>query len=87
MGRKLRETVVLGGVIYPVGTAEKDIDGKVEADVWDGESAASDEPTGYAAQGADDLKAEADKRGLTVEDAARLAQRAAIVRITLVSAL
>lgn len=63
MGRKLRETVVSAGVIYPAGTDEKDVEGKVTADVWDGDTDSSDGgDTGYAGMKVADLKAEIDKR-------------------------
>ena len=67
MSRKLRETIVVAGVIYPAGTPESDIDGKVTAVVWEGDTDPADTTTGYAGQGADELKAEAEKRGLEVE--------------------
>lgn len=67
MARKLKRTVVLGGVIYPAGTpATKELEAKVTAgDVWSGD-ADSDASEGYDAQTVDELEAEASRRGIEV---------------------
>lgn len=69
MARTLNTTVMVDGVIYDAGTPESDIKGTITAPgVWDGEADAEQTaPTGYADQGVDDLKAEAEKRQLDVE--------------------
>lgn len=64
--RRLTQTVLAGGVVYPVGTAEKDIPVKVTLDgVWDTQAAEDpdDEPgSGYEALTKAELVAEIEKR-------------------------
>lgn len=73
MSRKLTKTVVYKGNVYEAGTSESDIDGasKIGADVWEGKGSAKAKsdpaPTGFDKLNLDELKAEADKRGLEVE--------------------
>ena len=70
MARTLNTTVMVDGVIYDAGTPESDIKGEITAQgVWDGEADAKEETgsAGYSSKGADELKAEAEKRGLEVE--------------------
>lgn len=47
MGRRLNQTVLAGGVVYPAGTAEADVKTDVEDKFWTGESddGAGKEPT------------------------------------------
>jgi len=77
MARTLRETIVSAGVIYPAGTSEKDVEGEVTADVWDGEAdqadaTPSESGAGYGSQSSEDLRAEVDKRNEGREDDAKI---------------
>lgn len=71
MSRKLTQSVVFKGNVYPAGTAESDIKdaSKIGAAVWDGESSGggSKSASSYGSQKVDALEAEAEKRGLEVE--------------------
>lgn len=69
MARTLNTTVMVGAKIYEAGTPESQIDGTITAQgVWDGEvDTTQTTSTGYANQGVDELKAEAEKRELDVE--------------------
>ena len=43
--RRLSRTVMAGGVIFPAGTTEAEVDGRItRADVWDGEPETKPKP-------------------------------------------
>lgn len=84
MSRKLTRTVVLNGVLYPVGTAAtKELEGAItNPNVWDVDAAGTDgvegdgsgAAHGYDAQTGRELKAEIDRRNEGREEDARISK-------------
>lgn len=86
MSRVLTATVVHQGNVYAVGTSESGIPqaDKIVADVWDRPADGAGETDGYVGWKVDDLAAEAEKRGLTVEGSGKDGK---VVKADLVAAL
>lgn len=72
MGRVLSQSVFVGGVVYPAGTAETDELSKLirNPDHWDGDEA--DSPEGYQALDKGALEAEVEKRNADRDDDAKI---------------
>lgn len=65
MARKLNQTVLAGGVVYPAGTPEGDVDVAVPDQFWDGDAASPETGSkSYSAMKVDELKAEIEARNV-----------------------
>jgi hypothetical protein len=67
MARQLKQSVFAGGELYPAGTAEGDVKAKIADEFWTGDAGSGSSSSSYSGQSVEELQAEADKRGLTVE--------------------